>query len=116
VRMTQSQSGSETSQATSITGRLPGWDGLAVVLLGAGAGLLWGLVSLIFGMFLHLAPISAPLRVAAALFTLPLSLAWWLGSTLQLPLVDPTGLVLATGTTLGVLPVVAWLGVERWRA
>ena len=58
---------------------------------------------------------SGPLRVAATLFNLPLSLAWWLGSTLQLPLVDPTGLVVATGATLGVLPVAVWLGVLRWR-
>jgi hypothetical protein len=114
--MRRPRTGPETGQLGSDAGRFLRWDELALVLLGAGAELLWGLVSLIFGMFLHLAPISAPLRVAAALFTLPLSLAWWLGSTLQLPLVDPTGLVLATGTTLGVLPVVAWLGVERWRA
>ena len=113
--MRQTRTGSETSRLDSTTARLLRQEELAFVLMGCGAGLLWGLLSLIFGMPLHLAQISAAPRVAAALFTLPLSLAWWLGSTLQLPLGDPTGLVMATGTTLGVLPVAAWLGVERWR-
>jgi hypothetical protein len=106
---------SEAGHLISTRGRLLRWDELALVLLGAGAGLLWGLLSVIFGMHLHLAQISAALRVAATLFNLPLSLAWWLGSTLQLPLVDPTGLVMATGATLGVLPAAVWLGLERWR-
>jgi len=113
--MRQERTGSEPSQLISTRGRLLRWDELALVVLGTGAGLLWGLLSLVFGMPLHLAQMSGPLRVAATVFNLPLSLAWWSGSTLQLPLVDPTGLVMATGATLGVLPVAVWLGVERWR-
>jgi len=106
---------SEAGQLILTRGRLLGWDEVALVLLGAAAGLLWGLLSLVFGMPLHLAQMSAALQVAATVFNLPLSLAWWLGSTLQLPVVDPTGLVMATGATVGVLPVAVWLGVERWR-
>ena len=113
--MRHSRVDSEAGQLISTRGRLLRWDEVAFVLLGAAAGLLWGLLSLVFGMPLHLAQMSAALRVAATVFNLPLSLAWWLGSTLQLPLVDPTGLVMATGATLGVLPVAVWMGIERWR-
>jgi hypothetical protein len=88
---------------------------LAFVLLGAAGGLAWGLASLIFGTSLHLVQIPGPLRLAALLFILPFSLAGWLGSALQLPLVDPTGLVMAAGATLALVPMAAWLGFERWR-
>jgi hypothetical protein len=88
---------------------------LAFALLGAAAGLGWGLASLILGISLHLVQIPSPLRLAALLFILPFSLAGWLGSTLQLPLVDPTGLVIATGSTLGLVTMAAWLGFKRWR-
>jgi hypothetical protein len=115
VRMSHKRVALEAGQLISTRGRLLRWDELALVVLGAAAGLLWGLLSLILGMPLHLAQISGPLRVAATLLNLPLSLAWWLGSTLQLPLVDPIGLVMATGAILGLLPSGAWLGFERWR-
>lgn len=90
-------------------------DELVFVLLGGAGGLAWGLASLIFGISLHLVQIPGPLRLAAILFILPFSLAGWLGSTLQLPPVDPTGLVMATGATLGLVPMAAWLGFKRWR-
>jgi len=90
-------------------------EDLAFILLGAAGGLAWGLASLIFGVSLHLVQIPGPLRPAAILLILPFSLAGWLGGTLQLSLVDPTGLVMATGATLGLLPMAAWLGFERWR-
>ncbi len=113
--MRREQIDSEAGQIISTRGHPFRWDELAFVLLGSAGGLAWGLTSLIFGMPLHLAQVPAPVRAAAILFNLPLSLAGWLGSTLQLPLVDPTGLVMATGATLGLVPMAAWLGFERWR-
>ena len=86
-----------------------------LVLLGGGGGLLWGLLSLVFGLPDPLAPTSGALRLAIGIINLPLSLAWWLGSTLQLPLVDPSGLVMVTGAVLGILPVMVWLGIDRWQ-
>ncbi len=114
--MRRERIGAEADQLISPRGPLLRWDELAFVLLGGAAGLAWGLASLIFGMSLHLAQLSGTLLGAAVLFNLPLSVAWCLGRTLQLPLVDPTGLVMATGAMLGLLPVAAWLGLERWRA
>jgi hypothetical protein len=107
--------GSGAGQTISSGGHLCIGDELAFVLLGAAGGLAWGLASLIFGISLHLFQIPGPLRLAAHLFILPFSLAGWVGSALQLPLVDPAGLVMATGAILGLVSVAAWLAFERWR-
>jgi len=88
-------------------------DELTVVLLGAAGGLAWAFASLTFGISLPFAQIPEPFRPAATLFVLPFSLAGWLGSTLQLPLVDPTWLVMATGASLGLVPMAVWLSFER---
>jgi len=53
--MREERTDSEPSQLISTRGRLLRWDEVALVVLGAGAGLLWGLLSLVFGMPLHLA-------------------------------------------------------------
>lgn len=88
---------------------------LTLVLLGAAGGVVWGVLSLVLGMSMRLTHMPGALRVSVTVFSLPLRIAWWLGSTLQLPFVHPTGLVVATAATLGMLAVSVWLIIERWR-
>jgi hypothetical protein len=105
----------ESGGLTLILDRLLGSEELVLVLLGAAGGVTWGLLALVFGMSLHLTHMSGAVQVLITIFSLPLYLAWWLGATLQLSLVDPSGLVLAAGATLGVLLIVTWLSIERSR-
>jgi hypothetical protein len=49
------------------------------------------------------------------LFALPYHLAAWLGMSLQLRIVDPTGLVIVTGLLLGLFLASGMLILARWR-
>lgn len=95
--------------------RILGAEELTLVLLGAAGGVAWGVLSLVFGISLHLTHMPAVIRVSVTVFSLPLYLAGWLAGSLHLPLVDPTGPVLATAATLGMLAVSVWLSIERWQ-
>jgi uncharacterized membrane protein YccF (DUF307 family) len=96
-------------------GRILRAEELTLVLLGAAGGVAWGVLSLLFGMSLHLTHMPAVVRVSVTVVGLPLYLAGWLASSLQLPFVDPTGPVVATAAALGMLAVSVWLTIERWR-
>jgi hypothetical protein len=105
----------ESCRLTSILRALVRPEEQVLVLLGAGGGLLWGLLSLVVGLSEPLVPASGPLHLAISIINLPLSLGWWLGSTVQPPFVDPSGLVMVTGAVLGIFPVMVWLGIDRWQ-
>lgn len=108
--------GSEAGRVMSTAGRLVRPHELALVLLGAGAGILWALVSLTLGLSWSTVQGSGAVRGAAIVLNLPLHLAGWLAYALHLTVIDPSGLVMAAGVALTLVPIVAWIGAERWRA
>ena len=81
----------------------------------SGVGLVWGVVSLFVGFSRLFVEASGVLHAALTVFCLPLYLALWLGSALQLSVINPSGLVMATGVVLGLIAAVACLSVLRWR-
>jgi hypothetical protein len=86
-----------------------------VLLLACGGGFAWGLLSLALWSSWCFAAASGAARVILAFLCLPLHLAFWLGRLFELPFVDPTGLVLATGALIALAAAAACLGVLRWR-
>jgi hypothetical protein len=86
-----------------------------ILLLSVGDGLVWGVVSLFIGFSWLFVRASGVLRVALIALSLPLHLAFWVGRILQLPVTDPTGLVIATGVVLGLIPGIVFPSVLRWR-
>jgi len=86
-----------------------------LLLLTVAGGLFWGLVSLSVGFSWFFVQASGVLRAVLIAFSLPLHLAFWLGTTLQLSINDPSGLVIATGAVLGFIPAVTYLSLLRRR-
>jgi hypothetical protein len=86
-----------------------------ILTLFAGGGVAWGFLSLLLGFSWFFARSTDLLRVVLTALALPLHLAFWLGSTLQPSIVDPAGLVVATGLVLGLGLALAILVVVRWR-
>jgi hypothetical protein len=85
------------------------------VLFASGAGFSWGIVSLwIYSGWLYRAGGLAR-EVALRTVCLPTYLAFWLDTLLRLAVTDPSLLVLATGTVLGLLVAAALIGVDRLR-
>jgi hypothetical protein len=114
--MMRHESGGEGGHVMSTAGRLIRPHELALVLLGAGAGVLWALISLTLGFSLSLVEGSVAVRGAGIIFNLPLYLAGWLAYALHLTIIDPSGLVMAAGVALTLVPVAVWIGAERWQA
>lgn len=108
--------GSEGGRVMSTAGRLVRPHELALVLLGAGAGILWALVSLTLGLSWSAVQAAGVVRGAVVVLDLPLFLAGWAARTLHLNIIDPSALVMAAGVALTLVPIVAWIGAERWRA
>jgi hypothetical protein len=86
-----------------------------LLLLAVAGGCFWGLVSLSVGFSWFFVEASGMLRAALIAFSLPLHLAFWVGTTWQLSVNDPSGLVIATGGVLGFIPAITYLSVLRWR-
>lgn len=86
-----------------------------VLLLACGGGLAWGLLSVVLWSSWSFANASGAVRVIVAVVCLPLYLAFWLGSVFDLPFVDPTGLVLASGALVALTAAAACLGALRRR-
>jgi hypothetical protein len=86
-----------------------------LVLMTAGGGYLWGILSLFVGFSWTFVEATGVLRAVLTVFTVPLYVAYWLGSTLRLSVIDPSGVIIATGVILGLIPGVVCLGVLRWR-
>ena len=84
-----------------------------LLLLAVAGGLFWGLVSLFVGFSWLFVEASGVLRIALTALSLPLYLTFWLGTTLQLPVNDPSGLVMATGIVLGFILAIAHLSMLR---
>lgn len=114
--MRHESGGGEGGRVMSTAGRLVRPHELALVLLGAGAGILWALISLTLGFSLSLVQGSGAVRRAGIIFNLPLFLAGWLAYALHLTIIDPSGLVMAAGVALTLVPIVVWIGAERWQA
>lgn len=87
---------------------------LSLVLLGGG-GLLWGLISLLLGFSGFYFGSSGVTRIVLNVFILPLHVAFWVGSALQPPVIDPSGMVIATGGVLGLLLAGGFVVIMRWR-
>jgi hypothetical protein len=85
-----------------------------LLLMAAGGGVLWGMLSLFVGFSWRLVEAAGMLRVVLTVFTVPLYVAYWLGSALRLSVTDPSGVVIATGMILGLIPGVVCLGVLRY--
>ncbi len=100
----------------STIGRLIRPYELALLLVGAGAGIVWALVSLTLGFSLSLVQGSGAVRAAVIVFNLPLFLAGWLARGLRLTIIDPSSLVMAAGVGLTLVPIMVCIGAERWRA
>ncbi len=100
----------------STAGRLVRPHELALVLLGAGAGVLWALTSLTLGLSLSAVQAAGAARAVVVVLDLPLFLAGWAARTLHLNIIDPSGLVMAAGVALTLVPIVVWIGAERWQA
>jgi hypothetical protein len=86
-----------------------------LLLMAVGGGLLWGVLSLFMGFSWRFVEAAGVLRIVLTVFTAPLHVAYWLGSMLRLSVTDPSGVVIATGAILGLIPGVVCLGVLRWR-
>lgn len=87
---------------------------LMLLLLAAGAGLAWGVVAIAVGYPLMLS-ISGVSRTIVTVLSLPLYLTFWLGTTLQPDVSDPSGMIIAVGAVLGLIPMIILLGLQRWR-
>lgn len=114
--MRHEREGGQPGGVISTIGRLIRPYELALLLVGAGAGILWALVSLTLGFSLSLVQGSGAVRAAVIVFNLPLHLAGWAARALHLTVIDPSGLVMAAGVALTLDPIVVWIGAERWRA
>jgi hypothetical protein len=99
----------------STVGRLIRPDELALLLLGAGAGILWALLSLTLGLSPSLLQAPGAVRAGVIVLRLPLVVAGWVASALHLTAIDPSALVMAVGVALTLVPVVIWLVADRWR-
>jgi hypothetical protein len=99
----------------STAGRLIRPDELALILLSAGAGILWALLSLTLGLSLPLVQTSGAVRAALIALSVPLFVGGWVARGLHLTVIDPSGLVMVAGVTVTLAPVVIWTGIQRWR-
>jgi hypothetical protein len=113
--MRHESGGSLAGGVMSTASRLIRPHELALVLLGAGAGILWALLSLALGFSQYFVQASGAVRVPAIVLNLPLHLTTWVARALHLTAIDPSGLVMAAGVTVTLIPVVIWLGIQRWR-
>ena len=113
--MRDESEGSQTGGEMSTVGRLIRSDELALLLLGAGAGILWALLSLTLGLSPSWLQASAAVRAALIALNLPLYVAGWVARALHLTVIDPSGLVMAAGLVVTLVPVVIWIGIQRWR-
>lgn len=87
----------------------------AILLLMVAGGLVWGTLSLAVGFSWAFAGATGAARAVLTACTLPLYLAYWLGSTLSISAVDVSGVVLCTGAMLGLILGMAGLAALRWR-
>jgi len=81
----------------------------------AAGGLGWGFFSLLLALSRAFAESTGLLRVVLIALSSPYHLAAWLGATLQLPVVDPTGLVVGVGLLMGLGLALAVI-VVHWGA
>jgi hypothetical protein len=86
-----------------------------LLLLAIGGGVLWAVVSLLLGFSWFFIQARGVLRAVLTLMVLPLDVANWLGSTMQLSVTDPLGVVVATGVIMGSAVGGVCLAVLRWR-
>lgn len=113
--MRHESGGSLAGEVMSTAGRLIRPDELALVLLGAGAGILWALLSLTLGLSQALAQASVAVRAALIALNLPLYIAGGVARALHLTVIDPSGLVMAVGLAVTLIPIVIWIAIQRWR-
>jgi len=87
---------------------------LMLLLLAAGAGPAWGVLAIAVGYPLMLST-SGVSRTIVTVLSLPLYLTFRLGTILQPNVSDPSGMVMAVGAGLGLIPMIILLGLQRWR-
>ena len=85
------------------------------LLLAASVGGVWGLTSLVVGLSWPYVHASSAIRAALAVASLPVLLTFWVGAHLHISVHDPSALVVLVGVVLGLIPLLACLGVQRWR-
>lgn len=95
-------------------GRVRDYEWL-LLFLSAGGGLLWGIVALLIGFSWLFIRATGVLRAILIVLALPFYLAFWTGRALQLQVIDPSGVVIAMGGSLGLIVAFGILVVLRWR-